>query len=66
MPKRANKKLYQVLPEDLRRVAPFSLLLANKVPVHCAGYPLAFWIAIELPKEIQERYWHYSNMMPSV
>lgn len=56
----APRKLYQALPEELRREAPLSVLLCNRMPFSFSEYPLPFLLALELPAEAEDRFAHYS------
>lgn len=54
-------KLVEVLPAELARMAPLSVLLSQRQPHSFTEYPLAFLLAMELPGEIADRYAHYAR-----
>jgi hypothetical protein len=58
----SGEKLHQVLPQELREVAPYSLLLANRMPDLSTQYSLAFWVAMELHPEMAERYRRFAGL----
>ena len=53
---KSRAKAYQVLPEDLKEVAPISLLLAESVSGPSFSLPLGYLLSVDFSEEIETEY----------
>jgi len=57
---RRNKKAYSILPEELQRVSPVSLLLAESSSGPKITIPFGYMVAVGFPPETEKAYRQHS------
>lgn len=57
-----SNKLHRILPLELQRDAPLSLLLSQRVPLSVSEYPLHYLLAVEVPHDVHGRYLRYTRV----